>query len=65
MTQGEDINDKKAKQRISKWWQDYKQSTVSQKAEKNCNKKFDVKNMKHSWEILEDIKCIEFFKLGN
>lgn len=33
MTQEEDISDKRAKRKISQWWQDYKPSTVYQKAE--------------------------------
>lgn len=46
MTQEGNISDKKAKQKISQWWQDYKQSTVSQR-QKNCNKKHNVKNRKY------------------
>ena len=37
MTQGEDVSDEKAKNRILEWPQDYKPSTVSQKAQKNCH----------------------------
>lgn len=65
MTPGEDVSDKKAKHRISAQWQDYKQSTVPQTAQQNCNKEYDVKYKKWSWQILEDINCNEFLKLGN
>lgn len=65
MIQRDYVSNKKGKHRISEWWQDYKQSTEPQKAQKNCNKEYDVKDMKCSWENLEDIKCTDISTLGN